>query len=225
MIQQTTLVLPARRDPLARVALFALVFAVVAINIFQPQFLPIDSAQAQIVTTATPAQPAPTEQSASAALTMPTPTSVPAQPRLVTAYAAPLGVALGPLDLNEGVAPVGRYGNDWLQVQRGDGSRVWLASGDAPDLQQLAALQPDAMPPTPQPYQDSDPVLARAQYTQGQVVEPPALPAQTVLDQSAALYATLPTAGPMPAQAERKTCTEAQMHAPRGANCALPQNP
>lgn len=222
MMQQQALVLPARRDPLARVALFALVFMVVAVNIFQPQFLPVDSAQAQIIATATPAQPVPTGQPASAALSSSTPTTAPAQPRPVTAYAAPLGSVLGPIDLNEGIQPVGRYGADWTQVQRADGSRVWLASSDVPDLQQLAALQPDAMPPTPAPMQDSDPALARAQYTQGQAIEPVAPPAQTVLDQSAALYNTLPTAGPMPALAERKTCTEAQLHAARGRNCVLP---
>jgi len=146
------------------------------------------------------------------------------EPRIVVAYAAPLGVVLGPINLAEGVAPVGRYGGDWMQVERADRTRVWIFANDAPDLQSLAALQPDAMPPkpavTPEPHYA--PALAAAQSDPGQLVAPISDEGQRQLDATAALYSTLPTAGPMPQASTRKTCTTAQLRAPRGANCTLP---
>lgn len=146
MIQQSTY----SSDQAARSAALGTVLItllLVAAGAFSSIGLSFPSAQAQVIATPNPiiiiASPTP----------MPFDLAVPAPaPHLVAVYAAPDGVAFPqPINLSaESVALVGRHGNEWTQIQRVDGSRVWLRSADLPlEQQALAAMQPEAVPEAP----------------------------------------------------------------------------
>lgn len=108
----------------------------------QPLAIPPSPAAAAIVAVST-ATLAPT----------PPPTIAPAT-HVVFAYAAPDGVLLGPVDLaGELVIAVGRAGAVWVQLERGDHSRVWFKRADLPANVAVPDTLPDLSPraePAPQ---------------------------------------------------------------------------
>jgi hypothetical protein len=93
--------------------------------------------------TAPTATPAPTVQ----------PTIAP-DTHVVDAYAAPDGALLGPVDLaGELVIAVGRAGSAWVQLERGDHSRLWFKRADLPANLAVPQSLPDLSPraaPAPQ---------------------------------------------------------------------------
>lgn len=81
----------------------------------------------------------------------PLPTPTPAT-FIVSAYAAPDGALLGPVDLDgEAVQAVARAGASWVQLERGDHTRVWFRRGDLPANLSVPDALPDlAVQPPPQ---------------------------------------------------------------------------
>jgi hypothetical protein len=88
------------------------------------------------------------ENVAAGALTVPTsvPTVAP-ETHIVSAYAAPGGVVLGPVDLaGEAVLAVAKAGDAWVQLQRPNGDKVWARRAELPSNLIVAATLPDLSP-------------------------------------------------------------------------------
>lgn len=126
------------------VGVFA-VIGVIALAIFRPGAAPTTPLQIPPTIAPTDAPAAPTDTPAFV------PTIAP-DTHVASAYAAPDGVVLGPVDLaGELVTAVGRAGDGWVQIERGDRSRVWFRRADLPGNltvpSSLPDLAPHAVPP------------------------------------------------------------------------------
>lgn len=103
---------------------------------------------------ATPLQIPPTATATDAPAAPAAPTAAPAlvptiapDTHVASAYAAPDGAVLGPVDLaGEVVTAVGRAGSAWVQLERGDRSRVWFRRADLPSNLSVPESLPDLAP-------------------------------------------------------------------------------
>lgn len=63
--------------------------------------------------------------------------------RTISAYAAPGGPLLGPIEITRQITPIAHYGADWVQADVAGSGRVWLRWRDMPSL---AITGPDLAP-------------------------------------------------------------------------------
>lgn len=115
------------------------------------QWLPLAGAGVLIIlamialaTYGTPQQPtalAITSQPTAAPTALPAvPTPTPEPPRTISAYAAPDGAVLGPIELDRMMTPKAHYGSAWIQADVEGSGLVWVRAADVPDL---ALVGPD----------------------------------------------------------------------------------
>lgn len=116
------------------------VIGVLFLVLFQHGAAPTTPLQIPPTIAATDAPAAPT----AAAALVPT---IALSTHVASAYAAPDGAVLGPVDLaGEVVTAVGRAGSAWVQLERGDRSRVWFRRADLPGNLSVPESLPDLAP-------------------------------------------------------------------------------
>ena len=96
--------------------------------------------------------------------TTPTATTIAYQTtHAAVAYAAPNGDVIGALEPGRGFVPVGRFGDEWVQLDVRDSGRVWVKRADVSlDVGARSMLDtlPDLAPPTPAPTRTAVPTSA-----------------------------------------------------------------
>lgn len=100
----------------------------------------------------------------------PTPTGAPTAPaqRLLVAFAAPDGAALGAIESTREMTATAHYGDAWVQVNVSGSGLVWLRSSEVPNM---AGIGPDLSPRSAPPIAAARPAAIPA--------APPAAPAPT----------------------------------------------
>jgi hypothetical protein len=133
------------------------------------QITPAATAPAQVLQTASVSSPAPTSEAT-------------ALPRTISAYAAPNGTLLGPIELDRMIVPVAHYGSTWIQADVEGSGLIWLRAGDVPDL---AVTGPDLAPVAVQPPQTGRGPNVNAwtppEATSAPAVEPTVAPTPTIV--------------------------------------------